>query len=68
MYDVYNTIRKIKEFLLNGIADSDIRRDALCPEGMLGKPINQIVAFVESRETARDANNLSNMSAISSYR
>ena len=48
----------IKDILLNGIADSDIRQEALSTEGMLVKS-NQIVVFVESRETARDANNLS---------
>jgi len=56
----------IKDVLLNGIADSKIRREALSTEGILAKSINGIVAFVESRGIARDANNLSNMSAISS--
>ena len=43
----YYTDEVIKDVLLNGIADSDIRREALSTEGMLAKSINQIVAFVE---------------------
>ena len=35
---------------------------------MESKPINEIIAYVELRETARDANRLPGIAAISTYR
>ena len=58
----------IRDVLLDGIADVDIRREALSVDGMQAKSINDIVSFVETRETARDAHVSHNVSALSSYR
>lgn len=55
--------------LLNGIADIDIRREALSTEGILKKSVTNVIAFVETRETARNANHPSStMSSLSTYR
>ncbi len=64
----YYTDETIRDVLLDGIADIDIRREAQSVEGMVSKPINDIIAFVETRETARNANQQSDISAVSSYR
>ena len=42
----------IRDVLLDGIADIDIRREALSVEGMQSKSVNDIIGFVESRESA----------------
>ena len=64
----YYVDEMIRDVLLDGIADIDIRREALSVEGMQTKSVNEIIAFVESRETARNANQHSNVSAISNSR
>ena len=46
----------IHDVLLNGIADNDIRREALSLENMQQRLIAEVIGFVESRETARNAN------------
>ena len=67
--EVYYTDEVIRDVLLNGIADSDIRREALSSEDVQVKPIAQVIAFIESREIARNANSpSSSLSALSSYR
>ena len=67
--EVYYTNEVIRDVLLNGIADSDIRREALSSEGIQAKPIPQVIAFVKSREIARNANpSSSSLSAMSNYR
>jgi len=37
-------------------------------DGMQNKPINEVIAFIENKETARNANPSSGLSAISAYR
>ena len=64
----YYVDEMIRDVLLDGIADIDIRREALSVEGMQTKSVNEIIAFVESRETARNANQHLNISAISNSR
>ncbi|XP_066924129.1 uncharacterized protein [Clytia hemisphaerica] len=66
--DVYYTDEVIRDVLLNGISDMDIRREALSTEGIQTKPITDIIGFVETRETARNANPLASVSALSEYR
>ena len=45
----------IRDVLLAGISDSDIRREALSTEGLQRTGINNIVSFVEGREMASKA-------------
>ena len=66
---VYYTDKVICDVLLNNIADSDIRGKALSSEDIQVKPISQVIAFIESREIACNANlPSSSFSALSSYR
>jgi hypothetical protein len=58
----------IRDVLLNGISDLDIRREVLGTADILGKPINDVIAVVESKEMARNALPSSAVSAISSFR
>jgi len=59
----------MRDVLLKGIADSDIRREALSFDGIQAKSIAKVIAFVESKEIARNANpSSSSMSAMSTYR
>ena len=64
----YYTDEVIRDVLLNGVADSDIRREALSAEGMQVKAVTEVIAFIESREIARNANPTSSLSALSSHR
>ncbi len=66
--DVYYTNDAIRDVLLNGIADIDIRREALGTTDIQDMPINNVIAFIEGREMARNANPSPTLSAISSYR
>lgn len=66
--DVYYTDEVIRDVLLNGIADLDIRRDALSSDNIQKKPLTEVVAFVENRETARNANPVTTVSTLSVYR
>ena len=66
--NTYYTTEYIRDVLLNGITDTDIRREALSVTDMPSKSINDIIAFVETRETARDANKPLGVNAFSSYR
>ena len=57
----------VKDVLLSGIADTDIRREALSTTDIQKKSVNDVIAFVESREMARNATPSSNvLSALSS--
>ena len=64
----YYTDDRIRDVLLNGIADVDIRREALSVDGILRQSINDIIGFVEGREIARNANPVLGISAVSGYR
>ena len=66
--EVYYTDDVIRDVLLNGISDIDIRREALSTDSIQTKPISEIIGFVETRETARNANPSSSVSALSEYR
>ena len=54
--------------MLNGIADVDIRREALSVNGIQRQSINDIIGFVEGREIARNANPILEISAVSGYK
>ena len=49
------TDHAMREVLVAGIYDPDIRRDVLGVEGITAKPINDVVSLVEGREMARNA-------------
>ena len=51
----------IRDVLLAGIADVDIRREALGMPDIQDKNTNDIVALIESREMARNATPLIQM-------
>ena len=42
----------IRDVLLNGIYDSDIRREVLGTHSILDKPVNDVVALVENKDGA----------------
>ena len=64
----YYTDERIRDVLLNGIADMDIRREALSSENIHNRPINDIISFVEAREIARNASPSVGISSVSEYR
>lgn len=66
--ETYYTDERIRDVLLNGIADLDIRREALSSENIHNRPINEIIAFVEAREIARNASPSIGISSVSEYR
>ena len=49
------TDHAMRDVLVAGIYDPDIRRDVLGVEGITTKPINDVVSLVEGQETARNA-------------
>ena len=57
----------IRDVILNGLYDTDIRRELLGIAGILETPINEIIALVESKEMARNALPSPSLSAISSF-
>ena len=63
------TTATVKDVLLAGIADLDIRREALSLKDIHKLSINDVISFVEDREMARNATPVTNsLSALSSYR
>ena len=62
------TTETIRDVLLAGIADIDIRREALSNRDMQQRSVNEIISFVESREMARNATPHSSLSAISTFK
>lgn len=40
----------IRDVILNGLYDTNIRREVLSAQGILEKPLNDIIALVESKE------------------
>ena len=59
----------IRDVLLSGIADIDIRREALSSEEVKGKTVNQIISVIESKEMARNATPTPGaVAAMSSYK
>ena len=57
----------IRDVILNGLYDTDIRREVLRIAGILETPINEIIALVESKEMARNALPSPSLSAVSSF-
>ena len=64
----YYTDERLRDVLLNGIADLDIRREALSVNDIQQRSIREIIGFVESREIARNANPVVGVTAVSAYR
>jgi hypothetical protein len=62
------TDEMIRDVMMAGIADSDIRREALGAAELQDSSVNNGTAFVERREMARNALPASVLSAVSSYR
>ncbi len=62
------TAETMRDVLVAGIADIDIRHEALSCEGLADKPINDLIAFVERREMSRSATTSKTLSAISSFK
>ena len=59
----------IRDVLLAGICDLDIRRDALSMTGILEKSVNDVVSIIEGREMARNATPVpSSVAALSNYK
>ena len=58
----------IRDVLLSGIADPNIRREVLGTPDILTKAVNDVIALVENKEMARNALPSSTMSAVSSFR
>jgi len=57
----------IRDVILNGLYDTDIRREVLGIAGILAKPINEVIALVETKEMARNALPSPSLSAFSSF-
>ena len=66
--DADYTEEVIRDVILAGIADLDIRRDALSMPGIQDKSTNDVISIIESREMARNATPLSSIAAVSSYK
>ena len=57
----------IRDVILNGLYDTDIRREVLVIAGILETPINEVIALVETKEMARNALPSPSLSAVSSF-
>lgn len=55
----------IWDLLLNGVSDPDNRKDELGMKDILTKLINNVIAFVETKEMARNALPSASLSSIS---
>jgi hypothetical protein len=66
--EVDYTDNVIRDVLLSGITDSEIRRDVLGSTNILQKPVNDVIALVENKEMARNATPPSTLSAVSSFK
>ena len=62
------TDNSIRDTLLNGIDDHDIRREALGTTNILDMQVNDVIALIENKEMARNALPASSLSAVSSFR
>jgi hypothetical protein len=58
------TNHAIRDVLLNGISDPDIRREVLGTKDILLTPVNDVISLVEGKEMARNALPTSSLSAI----
>ena len=66
--DVNYTDNSIRDTLLNGINDQDIRREVLGTRNILDMTVNNVIALVENKEIARNALPSSVLSAMSSFK
>ena len=57
----------IRDVILNGLYDTDIRREVLGIAGILETPINEVIALVETKEMACNALPSPSLSAVSSF-
>jgi len=62
------TDHAIRDVIVNGLYDNDIRREVLGVVDILQKPVNEVIALVENKEMARNAMPSSSLSAVSSFR
>ena len=58
----------MRDVLLAGIYDADIRRELYGIDGILAQPINDVIALVEKKEMARDAHSAASSSSMSSMK
>ena len=58
----------MRDVLLAGIYDADIRREMYGVDNILGQAINQVISLVEKKEMARDAHSPASASGISSLK
>jgi len=63
--DVDFTDHILRDVLLAGIYDADIRREMYGIDGILQQPVNTVIAMVEKKEMTRDAHSSVSTSAIS---
>ena len=57
----------IRDVILNGLYDTDIRKEVLGIAEILEKPITEFIALVETKEMARNALPSPTLSAVSSF-
>ena len=57
----------IRDVILAGVRDTDIRREALSTSGLQERSVNDIIAFIENREMASKAVSIRNGDASSSF-
>ena len=57
----------IRDVIINGLYDADIRREVLGIEKIVEKPVNDVIALVEGKEMARNAFPSFSLSAVSSF-
>ena len=60
------TDHMIRDVLLHGISDTDIRCEVLGIANILENPVNDVISMVETKETARNALPSATLSAVSS--
>ena len=65
--EVNYTDHMIRDTLLNGIADTEIRREMLGTADILTKAKNNVIALVENKEMARNATHSADVSAMSEF-
>ena len=58
----------MRDVLLAGIYDADIRREMYGIDQILQKSVNEVIATVEKKEMARDAHSAASTSAMSSMK
>lgn len=57
----------IRDVLLNGLYDPDIRKELLGTLDILSTPVNDVIALIEQKEMVRNALPASNLSALSAF-